>query len=160
LQGKSFSWYSEQLEKCEAEAERLREELSLMNQHMHEDEAENERLRKREAELTSEVKSVRFELAKKPWTWANDAEMEYKTLTEEVERLREENGRLEVAHDHNIRRISRLRKAVNWLRGALHDESPNHVWYKGKTGMERVSVDDCDIWECQRARALLDEEAE
>jgi predicted RNase H-like nuclease (RuvC/YqgF family) len=42
--------YTYELNKLEAENERLRAELFLMNQHMHEDEAENERLRGHEAE--------------------------------------------------------------------------------------------------------------
>jgi hypothetical protein len=46
-------------------------------------------------------------------------------------------------------RNGRLRKAVNWLRGACHtpDESEGH-W---------GTVDECDVWECQRARDILAE---
>ncbi len=45
------------------------------------------------------------------------------------------------------RRNGRLRKSVNWLRGALHDESPFH----------HGSHDTCRAWECIRARVILRE---
>lgn len=44
----------------------------------------------------------------------------------------------------------RLRKAVNWLRGANHDGSEAHLG----------TVDACDVWECQRARDVLEETKE
>jgi regulator of replication initiation timing len=51
--------------------------------------------------------------------------------------------------DEHGRLNTRYRKAVNWLRGALHDESPSRLG---------ASVDRCEVWECIRARAVLEEE--
>jgi hypothetical protein len=50
------------------------------------------------------------------------------------------------------RRVSRLRKSVVWLRGACHNESlhPSHTHHD--------PIQDCMGWECQRARAVLEEE--
>jgi len=51
----------------------------------------------------------------------------------EVERLRARNGR--------------LRKAVNWLRGTLHH---------GDDQVHNGTIDECEAWECQRTRAILE----
>jgi hypothetical protein len=50
------------------------------------------------------------------------------------------------------RRVTRLRKAIVWLHGALHyhEDNPGH----------HDSAEECTVWECQRARAVLEEEAE
>lgn len=45
------------------------------------------------------------------------------------------------------RRNGRLRKAVTWLRGALHDESPLH----------HGPHEECGAWECIRTRVILKE---
>jgi predicted RNase H-like nuclease (RuvC/YqgF family) len=75
-------------------------------------------------------------------------------LEAEVERLREQMEMLrrgfddERAENERLQRqVGRLRKAVVWLRGALHDEA--HEGFH----------DDCEVWECQRARAVLEETA-
>jgi uncharacterized coiled-coil DUF342 family protein len=64
-----------------------------------------------------------------------------------VERLERLNAALE-ERDALKLRVTRLRKAVNWLRGANHD-NPGH---------DPGPSSDCDVWECQRAKAVLDEE--
>jgi hypothetical protein len=87
---------------------------------------------------------------------------EYRTKLAEMARLfNETNERLraklieteaayERLEDHANRTNSRLRKAVTWLVGALHDESPRHQqpWYEDGP---------CEVWECMRARAVLKE---
>jgi DNA repair exonuclease SbcCD ATPase subunit len=72
---------------------------------------------------------------------------------DEVERLRNLYDQADLARAQLERRVTRLRKAVNWLRGALHDEVC-------RTSGSTRSVDECGTWECQRARAVLEEEAE
>jgi hypothetical protein len=65
---------------------------------------------------------------------------------EYVARLEAENARLRA-------RIGRLRKAVNWLRGAYHDNG-------GEAPAHHGTVQECEVWECMRARAILEEQAE
>lgn len=48
------------------------------------------------------------------------------------------------------RENSRLRKAVTWLAGAFHEMHSREY----KTG---ETFTDCDVWECQRARVVLEE---
>ncbi len=53
--------------------------------------------------------------------------------------LLDENARLRA-------RVGRLRKAVNWLRGTLHH---------GDDQTHNGTVDECEAWECMRARQVL-----
>jgi predicted nuclease with TOPRIM domain len=83
----------------------------------------------------------------------------YNKLEQQVERLQAKFERTRDALQQEVelraekeRRITRLRKAVNWLRGAYHDALNDDV------PLHHGSVDDCDVWECQRARAVLEEE--
>jgi hypothetical protein len=73
----------------------------------------------------------------------------------ELERLRNLYDQADLARAQLELRVTRLRKAVVWLRGAFHDEVCNFA------DPERpLPLDKCDTWECQRARAVLEEEAE
>lgn len=88
------------------------------------------------------------------------AEVEgYKTWNAD---LRNENERLRAGTDHanedcvpkweyeRLRaQVGRLRKAVTWLMGALHEE----------THERDIIIPDCMEWECQRARVVLDDTA-
>jgi hypothetical protein len=71
----------------------------------------------------------------------------------EVERLREA-GQAKGATIRELRRTnSRLRKAVTWLMGTVHN------LHEGDMVDSSVAVGDCTFWECQRARVVLDETA-
>jgi hypothetical protein len=76
-----------------------------------------------------------------PWPAGYRAEHRIKELDGQVVNLRAENERLR-------RHVGRLRKAVTWLVGALHEETHGH--YPADDGA-------CSAWECQRARVVLDE---
>lgn len=56
--------------------------------------------------------------------------------------------------DDAKRRVTRLRKAVNWLRGANHDA---HKRFNFGTKLWETP-DECMVWECQRAREILAED--
>jgi flagellin-specific chaperone FliS len=73
----------------------------------------------------------------------------------ENERLRNLYDQADLGRAQLELRVTRLRKAVNWLRGALHDGEgwDDNVHHHG-------TVDECTQWECQRAKAVLEEEAE
>lgn len=77
-----------------------------------------------------------------------EVELERLRAEWEDEHLRAEGYRWE--RDRLQAVNSRLRKAVTWLKGALHDESPEH------TGPH----DTCETWECIRARVVLKETAD
>jgi len=62
LQGKSFSWYSERLEKCEAENKRLRDSLSKTGRAADNLADENERLRAALETLRAMAEAARREL--------------------------------------------------------------------------------------------------
>jgi len=70
-------------------------------------------------------------------------------LREENKHLRNENVELRYEVERLRNRVTRLRKAVNWLRGANHNE---HGGYS--------PIEKCQQWECQRTRAVLEEEQE
>jgi chromosome segregation ATPase len=147
MYGLSDALQERQRERDEARAEvkRLRAENkelfdALVDEgvKVRELQAEVERLRRRVAEL-DEAEADALEKADE--------------LEAEVERLRAD---LRSAEDeaHTLRRDKdNLRKAVTWLMGALHDESPRHqqAWYEDGP---------CEVWECRRARDRLAETAE
>lgn len=73
---------------------------------------------------------------------------------EQVEVFRQDRARDE-AHIEDLEiRNGRLRKSVNWLRGALHDD---HV-PRGADGLPLYTADECTVWECQRVRDILIED--
>jgi hypothetical protein len=122
--------------------------------------AENERLEKRtKFSLSTELERLRAELEETTKKGARENHEEWgekwRSTAQEVERLRNLYDQADLARAQLELRVTRLRKAVNWLRGAFHDEVCNFA------DPERpLPLDKCDTWECQRARAVLEEETE
>ena len=124
----------------ETEVERLLAQLVVEDERNERCALENERLRARETtryvQLIEALGRVGVEPSLEEW---------HEGLTI-VRRLRARNGR--------------LRKAVNWLRGALHEETHKgaRLYNEYGTQLDHVpTVDDCEVWECQRAREILAE---
>jgi hypothetical protein len=96
------------------------------------------------SESALSAKIQRLEAANKRLREGWDAEsLKVLACGREQQRLMLENERLRA-------QVSRLRKAVNWLRGSLH----------GQVHPEHVLLDACDKWDCQRARAILEDTRE
>jgi chromosome segregation ATPase len=130
------------------DAEKLIEILRHSDDSIHKAASDNaERANKAEAEN----ESLRAEVAEAKENWCPKAERD--NALQEVERLH-------AVIEDDILHYTRLRKAVNWLRGALHDlglEYEQQFKELNDTG-HHGTVDDCEQWECQRARAVLEEE--
>jgi hypothetical protein len=138
----------EKMSELAEEVERLRALLDKdpdvdwqeMAKMLDEKDQENERLR-------NELRQLGFsEIA------AGEV-VDRENLALENERLRNLYDQADLARAQLELRVTRLRKAVNWLRGALHDGEgwDDNVHHHG-------TVDECTQWECQRARAVLEEE--
>lgn len=108
------------------------------------------------------------ELERAATSWGSDLEANFDRVRDERNGLREErdelrrqlNTELEYGgralaewqreNDELLRRVSRLRKAVTWLAGAVH-EKDDPLPHSGAT------FHDCEVWECMRAKVVLDE---
>jgi hypothetical protein len=101
------------------------------------------------------------ELRKERDALVRDRDDLYEKTASEIDRRKAQRDEARKAHgvlweerDALKLRVTRLRKAVNWLRGACHDESIK------SSQAHHFNVEMCSGWECQRAKAVLDEEAE
>jgi hypothetical protein len=144
------------IEELKAENERLRADVGRLNAYgeelgwIHPGEVEH---------LRAEVKGQKFatlgewERLRAQVKLGEHIAHDLMLTQQEVERLRNLYDQADLARAQLELRVTRLRKAVNWLRGALHQEA--HI---------RDGVSDnpyiCEVWECQRARGVLEEEAE
>jgi len=103
---------------------------------------------KRLKELEAEVERLRQNL--------DNIENHFLDVSRENERLRANFDCAECMQpevDELKRRVTRLRKVVNWLRGANHE----NALYGPDSHDHGDDVKTCTQWECQRARAVLEE---